>query len=333
MRIELLPLDPGTYEPDALHSPDRVWTETNCYVDVWIEVLHALGHDPAAAGAFAVASDFEGDQWTFFKYPTEDLRVLFGIEVAEMAVWRPLPLHVAEQLRLGRLMTIEVDSWFLPDTRGVSYRSEHVKTTIVPQMIDLDAGRLGYFHNAGYHELEGDDLVGTLGDHEQPDERLPPYAELVRLERMRPSGSEGAGDASPGAERLVVAARDALTRHLARRPDTNPVTRFAERLGDDLLWLTGAGLEAFHRYAFATCRQCGAAAEIAASFVQWIGHSDGGLEGAEAWLRDLAAQAKALQFALARAASGRKVEVGGVLHEMERSWEASMTALDERYAG
>ena len=49
-------------------------------MDVWIEVLHALGLDPVAASAFTLSCDFEGDQWTFFKYPPEDLRALFGIE-------------------------------------------------------------------------------------------------------------------------------------------------------------------------------------------------------------------------------------------------------------
>ena len=29
--------------PHRLHGPDRMWPETNCYVDLWIELLHALG--------------------------------------------------------------------------------------------------------------------------------------------------------------------------------------------------------------------------------------------------------------------------------------------------
>ena len=43
--IRLLPIDAETYEPSSYRSGDRVWTETNCYVDLWIEVLHALGLD------------------------------------------------------------------------------------------------------------------------------------------------------------------------------------------------------------------------------------------------------------------------------------------------
>ncbi len=74
----LLRLDPATFCPHPLHAAERTWTETNCYVDMWIEVLHALGLDPVAAAAFTLSCDFEGDQWTFFKYPPEDLRALSG---------------------------------------------------------------------------------------------------------------------------------------------------------------------------------------------------------------------------------------------------------------
>ena len=35
---------PASYQRAAsLHADDRVWVEKNCYVDIWIEVMHALG--------------------------------------------------------------------------------------------------------------------------------------------------------------------------------------------------------------------------------------------------------------------------------------------------
>ena len=103
-----------------------------------------------------------------------------------MNVWRPVIDHVADQLGMGRLCTVEVDSWFLPDTRGVSYGIDHVKSTIVPQMLDREERRLGYFHNAGYFELDGDDFDGVfrLGSHAEAT-GLPPYVEVVRLDRIR----------------------------------------------------------------------------------------------------------------------------------------------------
>ncbi len=322
MSLALLSLSADGFQPHPLHASERNWTETNCYVDVWIEVLHALELDPVAAAAFTLSADFEGYQWSFFKYPPEDLRFLFGLEVSELNVWKPVIEHVAEELDLGQLCTVEADSWFLPDTRGVSYRMAHVKSTIVPQMLDIGGRRLGYFHNAGYFELEGDDFDGVfrLGDHADTPE-LPPYMELIRLGRVRRD--------DPDLVRRVVA----LTReHLARRPDTNPVARLGRRLTADVAWLSEQELETFHLYSFGTCRQCGASAELASSFVEWLnGHDRPGTEPAAEAFAALAAGAKALQFALARVVRGRQVDLVPILDSMEQHWSDAMTTLLARY--
>src|SRR5258708_10830638 len=99
--ISLLGLDPAIYSPSVLHHPDRTFPETNCYVDLWIELLHAHGIAPESALAAACSVDFEGDQWTFFKPCPEDLRRLHGIDVHEMQLYRPAVKHVTEQLRAG----------------------------------------------------------------------------------------------------------------------------------------------------------------------------------------------------------------------------------------
>ena len=325
----LLPLDAADYRPHPLHSTERTWTETNCYVDLWIEVLHALGLDPLAAAAFTLSTDFEGDQWTFFKFPVEDLRSLFGIEVNELNVWRPVLDHAVEQLELGRLMIMDVDAWYLPDTQGVSYRSAHIKTALVPNSIDQQERRLGYFHNAGYYELQGDDFDGLfrLGPY-QDETALPPYAETVRLDRLRRDKEEFANEAV------------ALTRaHLARRPLDDPIGRFQQRMEHDLAWLEGQDTEIFHLYAFGTCRQCGAAAELAASFVDWLAANDPALGvtapqdlavSAEAF-RTAATAAKALQFALARASRGRKVDLKPSFDELSQAYRSAMDGLESRY--
>ena len=49
------------------------WPITNCYVDAWMLVLRAWGLDPLAGLGVTVAQDYEGDQFTFFKYLHEDL--------------------------------------------------------------------------------------------------------------------------------------------------------------------------------------------------------------------------------------------------------------------
>ena len=38
----LAALDPQNYAPHPLHDAERIWPETNCYIDLWIETLHAL---------------------------------------------------------------------------------------------------------------------------------------------------------------------------------------------------------------------------------------------------------------------------------------------------
>lgn len=325
-----LPLvDPARYRPHPLHASERTWTETNCYVDLWIELLHALDLDPLAAAAFTLSTDFEGDQWTFFKFPPEDLRALFGLEVAEFNVWRPLLDHAEEQLELGRLLIMDADAWFLPDTQGVSYQIAHVKTAMVPHSIDRVRRRLGYFHNAGYFELDGDDFDGVfrVGRDADPS-ALPPYVETVRLDRIRREPGE------------LVAGAVALTRaHLARRPFDDPMIRFEQRLERDAAWLGRQDIEIFHQYAFGTCRQCGASAELAAAFVDWLGANDpavaasGGadLEVVAESFRTVAITAKALQFSLARRSRGRAVELHDPLVEMSRAYRVAMDGLVARY--
>lgn len=310
------------YLPHPLHSSARTWTETNCYVDLWVEVLHSLELDPVAAGAVTLSADFDGDQWTFLKHPPEDLFALYGVEVAELNVWRPLADHIADHLDRGRLLTLEVDSFWLPDTAGVSYRLQHTKTTIAVAEFAPTGRRLGYFHGAGFHHLQGDDLVGVLREQTGPD-ALAPYVEVVRLDRLHRDP-----------ERLLAAARALTAAHLARRPADNPVVRLGDRMLADLPWLTEQGMETFHSYAFATCRQCGATAELAAEFCEWLGErTGGGLTEAVAGFRSAAETAKSLQFQLARAVRGRSVDLAGTLEELAGSWARAVTVVAGLHAG
>lgn len=315
--VSLLPVTAATFAPDPLHAADRDWTETNCYVDLWIEVLHALGLDPGAAGACTLSTRFEGDQWTFLKYPPEDLRALYGIEVSELNVWRPVLDHVVEHLALGNLLTVEVDGWYLPDTAGASYRTEHVKTTIVPQSVDVDGRRLGYFHNAGYFELEGEDFDGIFRRGRRfDDDVLPPYVELVRLDRVRRDGD-------------VVARAVALSgEHLARRPAGNPVADLGARLRADAPWIAAEGLETFHRYAFGTLRQCGSTAELAADFCTWLGlHAGAPLDGAAADFRAVSQGMKTVQLQASRLARGRAVDLDTPFLALAERWQSAIDSV------
>ena len=182
MMQQILPLDPARHERHSIHGETRIWAETNCYVDVWIELLHAWGFEPIAALPFTFAVDFEGDQWTFFKFPHADLYDLFGLDIQELAIWRPLPEHIEEQLALGRPVLVELDSFFLPDTAGTAYQRQHVKSTVAAMAIDVDDHHLGYFHNQGYYHLHGDDFVNVfrLRWAAKDPAMLPPYVEFVK---------------------------------------------------------------------------------------------------------------------------------------------------------
>jgi hypothetical protein len=321
----LLGLDPAAYRPHALHSPERLFPETNCYTDLWIELLHARGHEPLAMLAYTVAVDFEGDQWSFFKPPPEDLARLYGLEVLEFMVYRPLPEHIVEQLALDRTVIVEVDGYYLPDTAGRSYRELHEKTSIAVESIEPDEERLRYFHGPGYFEVTGEDYRNALriGREFSPDV-LPPYIEFVRSDRL---------DACPESELRTVAA-ELLATQLRLCPSSNPVLRFGEQLAEDLPRLMSQEQPEYHMYAFVTVRQCGAAWEAAASFLEWLAGDDAGSAAATGagTFTALAAGAKTLLFKLARAAAtGRELDTTPAIAELAEVWDDAIGTLAARY--
>ncbi|MBC8054995.1 MAG: DUF1839 family protein [Rhizobiales bacterium] len=311
-------LGAADHRPHALHGADRIWVEKNCYVDLWIELLHAQDFDPHACLPFVFALDFEGDHWTFFKPPLADLRALYGIDVQELTVWRPLLDHAREHLGAGKWLAAEVDAFWLPDTAGTDYRQSHTKTTIVLNAIDGDARRLGYFHNAGYFELGGEDFA-QLFAIDAPTALLPPYAELIRLDRCV-ARSQG--------ELRTLSAR-LLTDHLAWRPRSNPVARFRERFEADLPVLQQAGLAHYHRWAFAGVRQLGAAFELAAIYLRWLRPEAPPQPAIDAFER-IAQHSKTLILKAARAVnSGRALEARPMLDEMADDWARGMAELGD----
>ena len=107
--------------------------------------------------------DLENDQWTFFKPLAVDMEVLYGLDIHEIQPYRSIPDQIAEQLRLGRTMTIELDAWYLPDTAATSYGTAHVKTGVIAEAIDLPNELFRYFHNASLYELSEADFRGASG--------------------------------------------------------------------------------------------------------------------------------------------------------------------------
>jgi len=325
-RVSVLPLKAAGYPVHPLHREDNAWVQKNCYADIWIEVLHALGLQPEAMLAFTVALGFEGDQWTFYKPPHRDLTDLYDIEVEELNVWRGNILdHAQHHLAEGKLVITEADAWWMPDTAGTDYHEQHTKSTIVINALDVAQRRLGYFHNAGYYELEGDDFTHLfrLG-YPQDAGYMPFFAEFVRVDRRR---------VRPMPE-LIAQSLQLLRRHLARRPGANPVRRFAERYPHDVAWLQQEGLPFYHRYAFATMRQLGSNFELAATYMAWLSASgETGLAPAEAAFQEISAGSKALLLKTARAVNtGRAPVCQELLDDMSAAWDTAIACLQQKYA-
>jgi hypothetical protein len=322
-RVEVLPhIDAASYSPHPLHREDAIWLEKNCYGDLWIELVHALGLEPLAMLPFTVAVDFEGDQWTFFKPPLEELRELYGIDVQEMSVWRPLVEHAVEQLGAGKIICTEADAFWLPDTEATDYRRQHTKTTIALVNLDVEGERLGYFHNAGYYELSGEDFqrLFRIGEPQDPS-FMPLFAELVRIDRAQ---------ARP-AQELAAASLALLRKHFARRPLANPIERFGERLAIDLPELQGAGLARYHAWAFAGIRQAGSAFELAAANLRWqAGFGLAELLPAADAFEAIAQGHKALILKGARAVNSRKpLDATPLVSDMAQAWQRGMETLAE----
>jgi hypothetical protein len=312
-RAAIAGLEPSAYQPHALHREPRVWNEGNCYVDLWIELLSALGLEPRAALTRMLAVDFEGDQWTFCKPTPDALFRLYGIDVQELQLYDCFARHVAEQLARRRVVIAEVDSFHLPDTSGTAYRAAHVKTTIGLERFDPDSRRLGYFHNGGYHLLEGEDFDALMA----ADLLLPPFVEIAKLERV----------ARRGEQDLRACCRELVANDLERRPERNPILSYGESFEEHASWLRGRDLEAFHAYAFATLRQAGAAFELAAACLRWLAPDDANLSACAADFEAIALAGKTSMLRLARAVHARKSADIAPLLELAPAWDRAFERL------
>ena len=312
-------LDASTYQNHALHGSDRDWQESNCYIDVWVEVLHALGLDVYASLPFTLASDFEDDQWTFYKPPHTELEELYGLDVQELTLWRDLVSHCVEQTAARKLVFVEMDAFHLPDAEGTDYHQHHTKTTIAVAKIDAEKRTLGYFHNTSYYELGGDDFEGVFNTGERHDGYLPPYAEWVRIDKMVQR---------PEAE-LTALSLELARKHLRRAPTANPLHKFADRFPRDLDWLLERDLAAYHMYVFAGVRQCGSSFDFAAHYLRWLasrGHPQ--LEPAAGELAAISTGCKTLILKLARIVNRKKPkDLTPDIRELAGSWDRAMELL------
>ncbi len=307
-------ISPDAYPVHPLHDPGRSWPQTNCYADLWIEVLATFGVPPEAMLGFTVTQDFEGDQFTFFKVPLEDLESLYGIVVTELALYDTVESHVVTQIDRGRLTLVEADSFYLPDTAGVTYGSEHGKTTIGINRLDPASQTMDYFHNDGFFTLSGDDYAGVFQHDTEPGLRWIPYVEFAKFPTTSPTAAE-----------LRAPARQLFARHLARRPSVNPLAVFASIFPSQVEQVADRGMDFFHLYAFNTVRQFGANFELLASGLSWLDAAEFAPEIAAA--TQISDNAKTTQFMLARAVARRRFSA------LESALAPSVDAWDQLMAG
>jgi hypothetical protein len=299
---------------------ERDWPESNCYVDVWIEILHAKALEVEAMLGFTIANDYEFDQWTFFKPKPSELTRLYGLEIEELTIWRDLTAHVELHVTHGRIPLLEVDAFYLPDTEGRGYRESHTKTTIAVESIDPASECLRYLHNRAGFMLGGSDYRGLLRIDPAPSPRdLMPFCEIVKVERIDHKTTDA----------LREIALELLQGHRARAPRSNPISRYAAAVDADLEMLLENPAETFDPYAFASIRQCGSGFALAADHLDWLGQGQPAWSEASACFRIISRRSSALVLNMARIAhSGRRRDLSGPLGEMAAAWDRGMTALD-----
>ena len=301
----------STWRPHRLHKPDRTWAETNCYVDLWIGLLHSRGLTVEAMLGFTVAVDFEFDQWTFFKPRVGDLDALYGIGVEELTTWRALAEHAVVHTRPDRAPLIEVDSFYLPDTQGRDYRESHTKTTIAIVGIDPQRRRAHVLPQPGalFPELGKTTAASSRSIPVRGRIRCPPYCEIARFDRSM---------VLPESE-LRARAMTITRGHFDRRPSSNPFERAADQIEADLEAVAEGGESYFDRYAFATLRQCGAAfASWRAAHVEWLAAGRPSATKAGAAFTSIGDSASRLVLKMARVAHGGRNSVASM--RRSRRW-------------
>lgn len=320
----ILKLDPSNYARHEIHGPGRIWAETNCYMDVLIELIHSLGFDPVAALPITVSIDFEVDQWTFFKYAHVDLYDMYGLEVQELNPWLSLAEHVETQVNAGRLVLVELDSFYLPDTHGSAYEIAHVKSTVAVNEIDVASDRMRYFHGQGYYELDGENFRNIFQlDGLVHDRMLPPYIELVKR-HLSPT--------ELSSDELLDKSRNALRRELGKLPNDNPFDKFATKFAVDLEWLKNEPMETFHTYSFATLRQYGACYELVQTYLDWLAaRGESGVTDIAKIFAEISNTSKAFQFKLARSMARKKELDMSPLDKMSSLWRQGTSRLKDLY--
>lgn len=306
-----------------LHGSAENFRETNCYSDLIIELVHACGLNPIACLGYTLASDMEGDQWTFGKPSHHDLEVLYGIRIEELSLYRSLLDQLVTQVSKGSIPLLEADAYHLPDVAGIDYRSNHVKTTIGITHIDVEQRRMYYFHNATFDTLEGEDFDGVVTPLVAAQTGyLPPYCEIAKLDRVQVVDEDT----------LRQHAFALAKHHAAKRPTKNPFINYMAVIAAHQQAIVQLGEPAYHAYTFVAPRQLGAAHQLGAHFLRWLDHGQGQLLVAADAFDQIAILSKSLVLKLARVSfSGRVADLSGLINDMAAQWEIASEQLQQAF--
>ncbi len=270
---------------DIARAVNTDWPETSCYLDLWATLVGQWGGEPRAMAAFVLTIDWEGDQFTFLKPPAADLQALYGVTVQELSRFGSVEQQVVLQLARKRIVLLEVDSYYLPDTQATSYRRQHTKTTIGITALDPHRQTLHYVHNAGVFSLDGEDYAGLFRPAEPG---LPLFAEIAKMSEELPQGQV-----------LQAAAMTSLRQALAHVPTACPIQAmqagFETQIADLLEQPSG-----FDDWAFNTLRQLGAGFERLGGFAGWLAECGLPATAAMTPCLDISATTKTIQFRTAR---------------------------------
>lgn len=307
-------LSPETYRPHPLHHPDRVWPETNCALDLWIEVLNALGLAPEPLLSIAARQDFEGDQFGFTKIQPDDVEYVYGLRVQELSLYDSLEAHVARQMSRGRLCFVEADAYFLPDTGHASYRRRHRATMIGINRLDPSTAVAEYFHNGGYFRLGGEDYRGVFdaGSGEQRGQQ--PFVEFTTLDfdAQNPSEWKRRG-------------KQLLAKHWERRPAKNPIRQFQSVVQAQAEALADREPDALHDYAFNTFRLLGSNFAVLGACLDWLSPTPHPLSVHCGLIADTASR---MPLFLAKALARRRFDrLGPSLDPAADAWDALFAAV------
>jgi hypothetical protein len=179
---------------------------------------------------------------------------LFNVQLLELSIFDDLEQHIVEQVKRGRIVLVEQDGFYLPDTKGITYRTSHKKTTIGIDSINPDTGSLSYFHNDIYDTLDGEDYQRAMYKVDPP--LLFPYTEFIK--RHLPVVNE------PVMRHIALTL---LEKHVCRLPVQSPVVAFRRAFEGHVSKLNPT---TFHEFAFNHFRMFGSNFEYLASFINWI---------------------------------------------------------------